>query len=108
IAQCASDRAKGAALLRAGELREPGAPGTEGVGGEILTAAIERQCTPAAAEGGHTAIAVLEIEQPLHAETACDFGLAGNGPEGKQREERTRGVVGIRHAAGEIGPRPAA
>ena len=90
------------------ELALPRAPGAQRVRGEIGAAAIERQRAPAAAKGGDAAVAILQTEQPAHAgETGgARFGL--HAAEFQQGQKRARGIVGIRHPAGEIRPGPAA
>ena len=76
--------------------------------GEVGRAAIKRQRAPAAAESRDAAVAVLQIEQPAHARAAGGARGAIDRAEREQGEERAGGVVGIGHAAGQVGPRPAA
>ena len=78
--------------------------------GEVRAAAIERKRAPAPAERWDAAIPVLQTEQPLHARRRGrpDLGVVATIAEGPQRQERTGCVVAVGHAAGEIGPCPAA
>ncbi len=96
------------------QVRTPRAPRAHRVRGQLGAAAVERQAGPAAAERRHAAVPVLQIEQP------ADAGLRGvadarigrrasrRAEQMRQREERAGRVVGVGHAAGEIGPRPPA
>jgi hypothetical protein len=45
----------------------PGAPGSQGVSGDIRATVVKGQVRPASAEGGHAPIAVLQAEQPIEA-----------------------------------------
>ena len=91
----------------------PRRQGAHGVGRQVARAAVERQHAPAATERRPAAVAVLQIEQPLDAATSRQLQpmllqlritIARSG----QRDQCAGRVVGFRHAARQIGPRPAA
>ena len=70
------------------------------MGGQVAAAAVEGHRSPAAAEGGPTAVVVLQSEQPGDAAHGGRFdrfalrlrGRADNRPQGQQRGG---GVVGV-------------
>ena len=60
---------------RGGKLGRPHVPGAERMSREVGGAAIKGKATPAAAERGNAAVAILEIEQPF--DTPCRGGWCG-------------------------------
>ncbi len=53
-----------------------GVEGFEGVGGDVGAAFVEGEFAPAAAEGGESAVAVLEVEEPAGGGVEVGFVLA--------------------------------
>src|SRR5690606_12144123 len=86
----------------------PGEPRADRVRRQIRAAAIERELSPAAAERGHAAVAVLKIEEPGHAALRRDEDVLRVSSELAERKERARRVVGVGNSAREVRPRPRA
>ncbi len=88
------------------DIRVPFGQGSDCVCGNIRTALVKRELAPAFAEGGHAAIPVLQIEQPVDAQ----LGRLGRGvvkrAEPSQCQQGTGGIVGIRDRTRQIRPAP--
>ena len=94
-------------LLFGRQVIVPGQPGPYGMCGQVCSAPIEGERSPAATKRGNATVTILQIEQPLH--TGDGSGSHGVIRIAKvvQCQQRTRSVVRIGHAAGQIGPCPA-
>jgi len=86
----------------------PGMEGAQSMGREVGCAAVEGQLAPAPTEGRDPAVAVLQTEQPTHPQLRGLAGARVDLPQAAKRQERSGGVVGVGHAARQVGPGPAA
>src|SRR5688572_22464501 len=76
--------------------------------GDVGTAPIEWQLPPAATKRGNTAVAVLQIEEPLHTGLRCATDALVLAAKVLQRDKSPRCIIGIRHPSRQIRPRPSA
>ncbi|OQC20190.1 MAG: hypothetical protein BWX70_03284 [Verrucomicrobia bacterium ADurb.Bin070] len=94
--------------MRDGLVITPGCPRRQRVRADVRTTPVKRQPSPAAAERRHAAVAVLQRQQPAQAGAHGRFQVdcAPLILHPFQRHQRTGRIIGIRHAARQIGPRP--
>src|ERR1700692_1548261 len=102
-----ADRDRNTRSVSVGKLRQPGSPGAYGVGGQIRTAAIEWEMTPASQKRRDSAVAILPIEKPADTLARRFPCLIVHIAEVSQRDQRSGRVVGVRDSTGQIRPRPA-
>ena len=91
-----------------GQFLQPLTPGSHRMRSQIGAAAVKQQGAPASAEGRNAAVAVLQIKQPADASQCCGADGCVDVTKIMQSQEGAGGVVRVRHAAGQITPRPSA
>ena len=101
-----ADRLADLCLRRCRQVGCPGRPGAQGVRGQIRAAAVEGQLAPAAAKRRHATVAVLQVQQPLGAGRGGLSQAPVRGGKVPQGEQRSGGVVRIRHATRQVSPGP--